>query len=372
MGFSPQPPSTQQPAPTLPPVQPSPQVMQSPWQYQQYPYQPIWNPIEWRRRRHEKLVADFKRICKQYGAICTLLLFTYLTIALAILFVMNSEIADGLFHSTGEIYIITPTPVSVLTISGSVLVIYYIFLIATLAVSYIFMMGRSMIPFAKELAFGKPAKHSALYTVGGMFFAVFLITAVWYLLGNLLRVSPNVPGFENVPFWKDVYGFTQASVWEEIISRVLLIGVPLLWIDLLFRRGVLQNPYRYFVGGKFNLGPVECGLIVFSALMFGMAHIALWDLWKVPPAFIVGLCLGYLFLRFGLFAAIMLHFALNFLSIPATYFDLNLGLLLILAVMEIAWMIAGVMFIVYYSQRLWRFLTGPMAKKKTATSMEPG
>ena len=251
--------------------------------------------------------------------------------------------------------------------------IYYLFLAVALVISYIFMMGSSAKTFAKELIFGKPAKHSPLYTVGGLFCAVLVITKIWYSFANIIHANPTVPNFsDNVPFWEVAFGYAQASVWEEIVSRLLLIGVSLLWIDLIFRRNKLQTPYRYFIGGKLNFGPVECGLIVFSALMFGFAHLEIWDFWKVPPAFIVGLAFGYLFVRFGIYAAIMLHFSLNFLSIPIDYFNPSLGVEFIIALMIWACLAAGVMFLIYYSLRLWKFITQSVAQKKIDATQGPG
>ena len=52
--------------------------------------------------------------------------------------------------------------------------------------------------------------------------------------------------------------------------------------------------------------------------MFGFAHSFNWDLYKVLPAFLAGLAMGYLFLKFGLYAAIMFHFFTDYLSISMT------------------------------------------------------
>ena len=55
--------------------------------------------------------------------------------------------------------------------------------------------------------------------------------------------------------------------------------------------------------------------MVFSSAMFGIAHSFNWDLYKVLPAFFAGLAMGYLFLKFGLYASIMFHFFTDYLSV---------------------------------------------------------
>jgi len=73
--------------------------------------------------------------------------------------------------------------------------------------------------------------------------------------------------------------------------------------------------WGYILGGGFKIGPLEAFFIVGSALMFGLAHVAGWDLWKALPTFVAGLGFGYLFLKVGIHASILLHFAFDYLSL---------------------------------------------------------
>jgi hypothetical protein len=73
--------------------------------------------------------------------------------------------------------------------------------------------------------------------------------------------------------------------------------------------------WGYFLGGGFKIGPLEAFFIVGSALMFGLAHVSGWDIWKLTPTFIAGLGFGYLFLKVGIHAAILLHFSFDYLSL---------------------------------------------------------
>jgi len=321
----------------------------APWQYQ-----PPWDPVRARREQRERSIANLKRRLKQFGALSSLTLFFYLAIAVFAMILISPEIMQNLLTRSTALFVITPSVVPILNISGVVLVAYFVFLVLAILISYLYSMGESLLPAANEIILGKPGRHSTILTVGGLFFAVLVVNFIYYLLVESSGVNPNVPDFESEPLWASVFNFANASVWEEIISRVLLIGIPLLWIDLLFRRKQLLPPIRYFVGGKIEFGFIECALILFSATMFGFAHVGGWDVWKVFPSLISGLCFGYLFVRIGLYAAIVFHFAFDFLTVPTRYFGAGADLVLDLFIL--IWLAAGLMFIIYYSIRLGRFL----------------
>lgn len=293
---------------------------------------------------------------------CAVSLFAYLALAVVIIMLMTPEIADNLFGRADALFIITPAVTPILEISGAILVLYYLFLAGTIVVAYLFLIGKSHKRILREILQARPEKHSPILVVGGLFFAVLAIQYLYYSIIEAGGAVPNVPSIGGEPYWYQIYIFAQASVWEEIISRILLIGVPLLWIDLLFRRDKLQQPKNYFFGGTFELGAVEVGLIVFSAAMFGLAHAGGWDFWKVPPTIIAGLAFGYLFARLGLYAAIMFHFAFDFLTIPV----INAGPAprAILGLIIMIWLVAGIMFTAYYLLQLKRFLFPKMNRSE--------
>lgn len=349
MGFPPlpQPPQEQAPPPNLQPAPQRPPVEPDAWVHQS------WDPQQYRKARREEQRSALKRILKQFGAGSSLMLFIYLGLAWVVLIFMSPDIMNQLYVRTTYLYIITPSLVPILNIGGAALVAYFILLALAITISYFYTMGESTVKTLGEIADGEPRKHSTILTIGGLVFAILLIDFVYYIILQLAGVSTNAPNFGAEPFWASVFGFAQASVWEEIITRVLLIGVPLLWIDLLLRRKALLPAHRYFMGGGMKLSPVVVVLIIFSAIMFGFGHLQNWDIWKVAPTIILGLCFGYLFTTIGLYAAIMFHFAFNFLSVPLNYFSATGSVVFLL--LYLVWLAAGVMFVAYYGMRLWRF-----------------
>jgi len=358
MGFPSEP---QKPEEIATAAEQAPQRMEMiPWHYQ-----PPYDPVEQRRRNRREQAAGVKRLLKRFGALSSLSLFAYLALAVVLFLIMTPEIMRGLFSTAGYydyLFVITPQLVPLVRMDGAVLVGYFMLVVLAITAAYAYIVLSSALPTIREAASGTPGRHSTMLTIGGLFFVAYFITYVNYLLIDAAGISPTTPDFGSAPVWDQIYGSATATVWEEIISRVLLIGVPLLWIDLLFRRESLLPPRRYLLGGGLKFGGVEIGLVVFSALMFGSAHVWSWDVWKITPTIIGGFCFGYLYLRFGLYASIMFHVCFNFLSVPM-YFLSDAQAFIVDLVMVFVWLPAGVMFIAYYLLRLRRFLSAPQKKE---------
>jgi hypothetical protein len=186
--------------------------------------------------------------------------------------------------------------------------------------------------------------------------------------------QPSAPAFEENKLWENLYGFLNASVWEEFAARVLLIGAPLLLILVIkamadgkfgektedtnraFRRAL-----RLLVGGHNEFTPISVGLIVFSALMFGFAHAPGWDLYKVVPTAISGLGFGYVYIKKGLHGAIMLHFSFDYLGMAEGFLPNNDATLWAFAFILILWMIVGFVYFVYYGAKMVRYFAEPDA-----------
>jgi len=130
----------------------------------------------------------------------------------------------------------------------------------------------------------------------------------------------------------------------------LLIGVAI---------GRLQaKPIHYILGGGFKFGAVETILVIASSVIFGVAHwIGGWPAWKVPDAAVAGLAFGYLFLKYGLPSAILMHFINDYLSLPVTVFSsTSAGFGIIVSLLFLLWAIMGSVLFVYYIIRATEFL----------------
>jgi len=152
-----------------------------------------------------------------------------------------------------------------------------------------------------------------------LYLAILFFTAVWYMAVRVFFQSdPIAPeGITEAALYQQMYMFAGAAVYEEIVTRIFMLGLPLLLLALAFKDRDI--PYwRYMVGGDLPIQGRERVVLYFSALLFGLAHVPGWDMWKLIPSVMAGVAFGYLFLRFSLAAAITLHFIIDYTSIPVT------------------------------------------------------
>lgn len=294
----------------------------------------------------------------------------YGSVALAVLMAVNVVISVwgiGLVlpHLDKHVYlfVITPFIVNFAELGGGAFLGYYIFLVAAIVASFAWMIYKSIGPLRSELQVKYPKEgHSPLYTMATVLFAVLTFNVIYYFVIEALGASTTTPSFETRELWQLIYGFAAASVWEEIVSRVLLIGVPLLLIDGLLRVRNPEHPMkrlsRYLLGGDFTIGRKEAVLIVFSSVMFGAAHVFSWDPFKIFPAAVAGLAFGYLYLKVGLYAAIMMHFATDFMSVPISVWPDSLGVTLTIGLMLLAWLAIGVPYMLLYFSKGLGWLLG--------------
>ena len=154
---------------------------------------------------------------------------------------------------------------------------------------------------------------NALITIFRIYLAILGFYVIYFAILSYFTVEPEVPAFEEMPLWEQLHAFAEASVWEEILSRVFMLGIPLL-IYHIWTYQKRDSNWRYVVGGGFSIDTAAFVLIVLQALIFALAHVSGWDLWKVLPTMISGIAFGYLWLKKGLWASIILHFTFDYLG----------------------------------------------------------
>jgi membrane protease YdiL (CAAX protease family) len=153
------------------------------------------------------------------------------------------------------------------------------------------------------------------------------------ILLDLLQTSVGVAtgGLSGDPYIIFV-SLVLAPLIEEVGFRFFLIGVPLFVILLLIRwptgRALrsLWRPSAAWEGVSAEssqsvalpaLRSLVYLLVALSAVVFGLAHFlsgAGWDIGKVSEAALDGVALAYLYVRYGLHASIIFHWAVDFAS----------------------------------------------------------
>ncbi|MFQ5908685.1 MAG: type II CAAX prenyl endopeptidase Rce1 family protein [Thermoplasmata archaeon] len=185
----------------------------------------------------------------------------------------------------------------------------------------------------------KTRSNSLFVAVGQLFMAVLLFDFIYFvlILPFGIGIEPRPPvSSENFPLWYVFYSLITAAVWEEVATRLVLIGVPMTLGSLAMRlvhtlpaaagrRGVAgryaAGSVRYLLGGQVHARSptvaklAGAALVLLSAAIFGYLHVPAWGAWKFVDTLVLGLALGYLFLRYGLGASVVLHLSVNFLAI---------------------------------------------------------
>ncbi len=291
-----------------------------------------------------------------------------LILSVAILFAATPGIQDWIStpSESGEmpnevLFLLIPLPVGILQLDGMSLQFWHLLMLSILAICFFYGFYRMCVYWSSKKnglaeSFIVPEKaRSGLEGVAKLFMAVSFFTLSYYLILEMFKVSQNVPPFDELSTNELIFRLFNASVYEEFISRLLLIGVPLLLIAQLLR---WKRPhYRLLFGGGMRMNFLTTSLIIISTLIFAFGHIGSWDFWKVPQVFVSGMALGYAFVRFGLFASILLHFSVNLITSSATeIWPENQIVLIVIGMAFLIWVLAGSYFFIDYSFRFMRKL----------------
>lgn len=211
---------------------------------------------------------------------------------------------------------------------------YYGFLIAAITAAVLYHTVWERKSFVAAFTAPLPAIGKRLRSMNGwiataqawMAVTFFQVAVIFFLIFS--GETPTTP-IEVTPAntWVLLFDLANASVYEELVYRLLLIGVPMALGSLLWNAtratGQSKPPshsLRYFLGGHLRKESSNEALLVgwillfVSSGLFGAAHAPGWGWWKVLPALVAGLGFGYLFLRHGIGAAILAHFATDYIS----------------------------------------------------------
>lgn len=255
-------------------------------------------------------------------------------------------------------------------VGGTGMVLFFLFLVVSIFASLEVMLlgdGRSFLNLSRKLLDNQHLTESerrefdnnGFVLLGELFMALLFFNICMAIALDLLGREMRTPDFDELETWELMYVLARAVVWEEVVSRVLLIGAPIFTLYLVngidhseerersydpgrpsgtgggpgqeegwnpgggsgpggrsgSRRTRWSIGLNHLLGGNLRITPFTGGLIIFSSLLFGLAHMEGWDAFKVIPTTMGGFILGYLFLKKGVHVCIMLHFAINYLSV---------------------------------------------------------
>jgi len=180
------------------------------------------------------------------------------------------------------------------------------------------------------------------------------VTYLTYYISLFVTSQQNPFGnpIGNTPPNYVILSFLHAPVYEELVYRVILLGIPAFIINY-FYYGKKIPFYRAFTGGKFEMNKGTVTFLFISAFFFGSAHLISWEPAKFPSAFFAGLVLGYLFLRYGVYMSITMHFIIDF---SGTYSYINgptwYIITIISGIILLIWFVAGLPYYYIYLRSL--------------------
>lgn len=213
-----------------------------------------------------------------------------------------------------KMYLLLPQMVSIGTLGNGALQAYWIFLIAAITASGIVLayQSRTIVTERNGPDLVGKVERTPLFWLSLMFSAylalVIIVAAIQGAIGYVITAPDGLPlGTEPEAF----LSYANAAVWEEIASRLVPIGIPMVVVAGLSGR---KDFLRYLLGG-FGITKVGIVLIILSATIFGLAHLDSWGWAKVIPMIIGGLMMSYLYVRFGIHVSIIFHFITDFSGI---------------------------------------------------------
>ncbi|MCK9322647.1 MAG: zinc ribbon domain-containing protein [Candidatus Methanomethylophilaceae archaeon] len=243
---------------------------------------------------------------------CIIMVFILLTEALCL--VLNLENVFGLLETMNISFIVVlPTPTVFFTAPNWLGQIYWVLIVIVILVCLIWAIKK----FYDNLKTAITDNSDAMMERTGLFWVCILMTGMltiqitYIVIIFFFGITIDTSWMDKYTQTELMYMLADAAVWEEIITRVLYIGVPVMIISLVIKKD--KSSWRYLFGG-FKMTKIAIVFIIFSAIMFGLAHNQGWGSGKIFIAALMGLAEGYLFVRFGLYASILLHFANDYLS----------------------------------------------------------
>lgn len=219
------------------------------------------------------------------------------------------EVLDYLAGKSNILYYITPHIETLVTVGDVGLMVIYVLFSMTVTACLAIMLYQAVKRVRESGGDLKALEHTAAFEVP-VSLGLFLGFELTMLMIFVSRGGSLDGGGIDIDSPGTIYSLLFASVYEELICRLALIGVPCLAVALLLGRK--EGWWRYLLGGA-EYERWMFVFILFSAIMFGAAHLDNWGSWKFLPTFGFGILAGYLFVKYGLHASIAAHFINDFL-----------------------------------------------------------
>lgn len=198
---------------------------------------------------------------------------------------------------------------------GDVFVILWTFYLVVFVIAIFGPKHGFLKTLSQIISFGKyDTRLNYMIGVTKWFSILILISALITYVQEGFGIDIVPPAVDN-----DLIQFFYASlapILEEFGFRLILIGVPL------FALYSNRTSVKYFIRCLWTPTLLDLHdskkaifLVVFVGLLFGFAHIAFGDSWsegKFAQAAVGGIILGWVYLKYGFVASLLIHWATNY------------------------------------------------------------
>jgi len=198
---------------------------------------------------------------------------------------------------------------------GDVFVILWTFYVVIFVISILGPKHGFLKSLSPIISFGKYDPHSNYLISATTWFSILILISV------LINFVQEQFGIVTIPPSADndliqFFYVSLAPLVEEFGFRLILIGIPLFVIYS------NKSSAKYFLKCLWNPDTLDIYdskkaifLIIFVGIVFGFAHIALGEPWsegKFAQAAASGIILGWVYLRYGFVASLLIHWATNY------------------------------------------------------------
>ena len=206
---------------------------------------------------------------------------------------------------------------------GDVFVVLWLFYLFIFVISILGPKQNFIKSISTLVSFGKyNAELNYMFGVTKWLSILVLVSGIINLVQESFGIVTVPPLAEN-----DLIQFfyvSLAPLFEEFVFRIILVGIPL------FALYSSRASIRYFfkclwTPASLNIVDSKKAIlvIVFVGVLFGFAHIAFGDSWtegKFAQATAGGIILGWVYLRYGFVASLLIHWATNYFIFAYAHF----------------------------------------------------
>ncbi len=251
----------------------------------------------------------YKHVAFVFGLAATFIAGIWALVDVSILGIMFGNIFSTIYGVTYTFIILIPDPYPIFKITGIALQVYFVLISIGVVACVLTTLFKTYSKIKNDHS-SESIKKTPLFDVACLFAVNILFSFVMsiIILINGIEITPPSEPDNNIM----AFLLLNASIYEEILTSVLLIGLPMMIILGITRKNE-QPLWKYLFGG-FDITPLAFVFIIISTLIFSWGHVEGWGIAKFPLVLVGGIIMKYLFVKHGLFAVVTFHFLTDFIQ----------------------------------------------------------